>query len=792
MVVANWEVKTAQPVSFCDAHCASGFGATITRQTSRMGKAARRAAVGSASARQALNRSPFAVLEAVAWGTLFVSVALAFSRAVHIQFTLPKLVALSAVTPFVVIAWTGRAWRRELVGLPRAAALSLVAYVGWTVAATWFAVDTSTALNGMPGRYNGLLNQLLLLSLFLAVATSGWTRAQVERVIALQVIALVPVAVYAIARALGYDATSWPEPRPVSTIGNPVQLAALLALATPFAIAFLVRARTRSRVGWAAVLALFVWAIAATMSRGPWVGLAVAVGVMAAAIASDRRRAGVRPVTAIAILVVAGGLGLSALAMTSAGRTAIVGRVGSIAHLTSDEGMVNRFTYVDAAMRMIRDHPVTGIGLESFALLYPRYRPVEPEAIAADQLPTMVHDEYLQMAVSSGIPALVAYLLLVGSVVFATWRASRGLEGDEANGRIVAVAFVASIVGYLVQQVSGWQELAVAMFFWVDLGAALAYAATTPVQHARPPISPRWRTAGLVGGGVVIAGSCALAAQAVDILQADARLFDADRLPLDRDWPAVAGDVESALTFVPGNAHYEDAAGVIYLKRVAAVGDRAAYARAAEWLDRAAHDNRFDPYILIHRVDLETVALQAKIDAGGGATVASAIDRLVPMDPNNATVRESIARLRLAQGRAREALDAIRQAEALRPRHPRYHMIEGDALRALGDRKASIEAYRAETAAAQPPGAGDWLVAERKLILALLEAGRPDEAAAEADAVVRVTPSDSLAHTLLGLAWSAKRDPERARVAFARAIDLDPSNTAARQALAEMSAADQK
>jgi hypothetical protein len=35
---------------------------------------------------------------------------------------------------------------------------------------------------------------------------------------------------------------------------------------------------------------------------------------------------------------------------------------------------MGRFVYFEAAGRMLRDHPLAGIGFESYALLYPRYR----------------------------------------------------------------------------------------------------------------------------------------------------------------------------------------------------------------------------------------------------------------------------------------------------------------------------------------------------------------------------------------------------------------------------------
>jgi O-antigen ligase len=71
--------------------------------------------------------------------------------------------------------------------------------------------------------------------------------------------------------------SGWPNPRPASTIGHPVPLAAMLSLVAPFSLAFfLTEGRKWKRWMWAAAMVLFVLVVASTLSRGPWAGLTVA------------------------------------------------------------------------------------------------------------------------------------------------------------------------------------------------------------------------------------------------------------------------------------------------------------------------------------------------------------------------------------------------------------------------------------------------------------------------------------------------------------------------------------
>jgi len=125
------------------------------------------------------------------------------------------------------------------------------------------------------------------------------------------------------------------------------------------------------------------------------------------------------------------------------------------------------------------------------------------------------------------------------------------------------------------------------------------------------------------------------------------------------DWPSIEQHVVTGLTLVPNQPHYEDLAGIVYLNRMKAVGGRDAYEHSSALLDHAAQGNRFDPYILIHRVDLETTALQQQIVARASDAASRAADRMIEMDSNNATVHETVARLRLAERRPDAALASI-------------------------------------------------------------------------------------------------------------------------------------
>jgi tetratricopeptide (TPR) repeat protein len=483
-------------------------------------------------------------------------------------------------------------------------------------------------------------------------------------------------------------------------------------------------------------------------------------------------------------------------------------RVSALAHLETDPSFMNRFVYFTAATRMLRDHPIVGVGFESYGLLYPRYRPVEGEAVPVDALPTMVHNGYLQLAVTNGLPGLALYLALVSSVLLLLWRTERGppaghpdsaaAVGAPARARdlltarevMIGWAFLGAIAGYLTQDLSGWEEISLSAFFWTILGAAVAFCTSgAPAKRWNPGAG--WRVAGTVSAVAAFLALAALAFVTLLEMRADGLFFQLQTLDVSRDWPRIQKDLATALQLMPDDPYYEDAAGVWYMNKLHASGERDAYEHAATLLERAGTKNTFDPYILIHRIDLEATALQKKIVAGPSESAIRAVASVTKMDRNNATVHESVARFRLAEGRVEDALESIHAAEALRPNHRGYHAVEGDALRLLGDRDREIQAYRRETEL-QTPGEPDWVAAEHKLTLALAEAGRHEAAAAEARQVVTRVPADAVGHTLLGIAYMGMNAVEMAKTSFAKALALDPATAGARQGLVEAEEADRK
>ncbi len=167
-------------------------------------------------------------------------------------------------------------------------------------------------------------------------------------------------------------------------------------------------------------------ALVGSLTRSAWIAVAVAL-TLALGLRSPRALLALVPAAALFVL----------LAPVS-----VVGRLRSIGDL-SDPSNYDRLCMTEAALEMVAERPLTGIGPDMAAVRYPIYRP--PSAPRYD-VPHL-HDTFLQLAAERGLPGLAAYLAMTALALLAAWRLYRregGRDGPRADLHLgVVLALVA-------------------------------------------------------------------------------------------------------------------------------------------------------------------------------------------------------------------------------------------------------------------------------------------------------------------------------------------------------------
>jgi O-antigen ligase len=226
--------------------------------------------------------------------------------------------------------------------------------------------------------------------------------------------------------------------RVYASLGNPNYVGAFLAAVLPLAFAAaLDPPRRRSDL---LCLALVVLGIAATGSRGAWLGAcAGSAWLVLAGPAADRRRA----------------LGV-AVAVIAVGAAVALGPARGLAETT--RGRV--YIWTVAAPHLL-DHPLTGRGLGSFEVAYPAWeaerieRGVDRDVRAYATAQRHAHNDYVERLSDLGVPGLVAWMALAASVLLAPRPGGRAASDSRlaaaAAAGIAALAAV-SLVDFPMQR----------------------------------------------------------------------------------------------------------------------------------------------------------------------------------------------------------------------------------------------------------------------------------------------------------------------------------------------------
>ena len=211
--------------------------------------------------------------------------------------------------------------------------------------------------------------------------------------------------------------------------------ALILALLVPLPLVLARGSRGTVRLLWLGAAALIVLQLVLTGSRGGFLALILTLGLLAFRLPRNPLPALTAGVVVLLLLLVMVPNPLTHRLLAS-----------GLSDDVSDAGVEfsnqQRRKMLQGGLRMVADHPLTGVGLGNFKTAVPDYVELDKSQIA--------HNTYLEVAAELGLPALVTFGLVIVAALLSLERSARlARRAGDRTLHDFALGLQAGLAGYL-------------------------------------------------------------------------------------------------------------------------------------------------------------------------------------------------------------------------------------------------------------------------------------------------------------------------------------------------------
>jgi O-antigen ligase/tetratricopeptide (TPR) repeat protein len=571
----------------------------------------------------------------------------------------------------------GMGWQSVRTACREPITLGMVLYWCSALLSTIFSINPSISWQGVYFSYSGLGTVTAYTALFLATRWLIRSQEQARGLLVACVVAGAVAAGYAVVQWLRLDPLGWSNSanigaynRPFGTLGHANLLAAYLAMTFPFAVYGSAQAWGKGRrllcVVVAGVALLLVVALMLTLCRGGWLAWLVSLPLLALGYQLHRGLRGPTGRYVLGSVVV----GMMMVAVFLAWGPAAF-RQSFTERWEKFSEPSGRFELWRAAWAIFQEHPVTGSGLETFALTFPPHRSMAYWQIEGNLTHNRAHNEPLHILATQGILGLAAWLLIgygLARTIFRLWRSSAPTQ------RAFLLTVAAALVAFYVQNFFFFTMTAYGTLF-VTLAAILANLGAKAAEEAAPTVSSPatsfpvfWQWGLRVSGGFALVfvfwSSMVLPAQA------DSWSSAGNGCLREQDPVQAAACFQQALVRQPNNPFYAAQWGTALeqagMKEPNPQRRHAWWQQAQQAYGTAA---RLVPQdAAYHAGQARVWGEMAREGLAEPQQALTAYDRAIQLDPNNVQLYVDASRVALENGNLAQAAALVQRGLARAPR----------------------------------------------------------------------------------------------------------------------------
>ncbi len=336
---------------------------------------------------------------------------------------------------------------------------------------------------GTFGRATGYVAYVALASLLMVAAVSSSTFALRRFTWSLLGAGLISIA-YGVIQALKLDPINWVNQYTpvIGFLGNPNFQSSFVGFSGVMAFAMLIGAgvTVALRASYVVYIAVAAYVIKGTESQQGFLVLAGGIAVVAFIWISRSKF----KVLSIPSLVV----GLVWVVFVTLGSL----NKGPLASILYKDSVTYRGDYWRAGWKMTTEHPLFGVGLDSYGDWYRRARTIEATLRRGpDIVSNAAHNVLLDLSSNGGFPLLIIYLFMMFLVVSASIKVIKRNTGFDP----VFSGLVAVWIAYQAQSIISLNQLGLAVWGWIISGLIIGYEINTREVEVVQKQSPKGKSA---------------------------------------------------------------------------------------------------------------------------------------------------------------------------------------------------------------------------------------------------------------------------------------------------------
>jgi O-antigen ligase len=336
--------------------------------------------------------------------------------------------------------------------------------------------DKYTAFIGIYQRRNGFLMYLCLALLSLSAALFV-KFSHLRRLINILLVTSLALVTYGFLQSNGKDFVNWNNPynSVISTLGNPNFAAAVMAIFATLLFCFaFVTELGKARQSLFLITSLsFLYLIYQSNSRQGLLAFGFGLAFFFVYLSFIRTR-------------ILGFISLGLALIVSS--LAIFGMLqsGPLANLLYKPSVSVRGYYWRAAIEMMRDYPIFGVGIDKYGSFFREYREIGyPLNYGFNITSTNAHNVPLQIASTGGIFLGIVYLAVNVFILTVAIKRLRTLIGSE---RVVYLAILSGWLAFQAQSIISIDNIGIAVWGWL-LGGLLVGLGSNTTENSNSKIS---------------------------------------------------------------------------------------------------------------------------------------------------------------------------------------------------------------------------------------------------------------------------------------------------------------